>query len=55
MIAARLGKWHVLGKKVIMIDPRNQQVIYQVAINNQKDTNMSESPSIGLDLLGNWK
>lgn len=36
----------MLGKKVIIIDPRNQQVIYQVTINNQKDTNLSESPSI---------
>jgi len=42
------------GKVTILtIDQRNQQVIYQGAMNNQKDTNMSESPAIGLDVLGN--
>lgn len=45
----------MLGKKVVIIDQRNQQGIYQVAINNQKDTNMSASPSTGLDPLGSWK
>ena len=44
------------GKVTILtIDRRKQQVIYQGAVNNQKDTNMSESPAIGLDVLGNLK
>ena len=43
------------GVTILTIDQRNQQVVYQGAMNNQKDTNMSEIPSIGLDLLGNLK